>query len=232
MSALLILGFLLGVRHALEADHVAAVAALVSRSPSLRHNVKLATLWGAGHTAALLVMASLLAMLDTALPDRVARGFEIAAGVMLVLLGTDVLRRLRGQRVHFHVHQHGDGIRHLHAHAHVADTVHDPLHHDHRHARRVLPRAALVGSVHGLAGSAALTLIALPAMHSVGRALLYITVFGLGSMLGMVAFTLAISLPLRLSAAHLTRVSYALQATLGSTTIAVGAWIAVRAAGG
>src|SRR5512141_920036 len=118
MLPVLFLGLLVALRHALEADHIAAVTSLAGRSGSLLDRVKVAAMWGSGHAAALTLLGGGLVALGTALPERVARGFEVAAGCMLIALGIDVLRRLRARRVHLHVHQHGDGIRHLHAHAH------------------------------------------------------------------------------------------------------------------
>jgi cytochrome c biogenesis protein CcdA len=225
---LLGLGFALGVKHALEADHVAAVASLVARSSSLKNTVRVATAWGLGHSAVLVLLGAILIALDTSLPEGVARTFEFAVGGMLIVLGIGVLRRLRRQRIHAHVHQHGDGARHLHFHAHQEEPSKHPDQHVHDHTHGLLPRALLVGSVHGLAGSAALILIAAPAMHSAPRALAYLVVFGIGSLLGMVLFSVAISLPLRLSARRLSRVSRALEAALGVTNIALGLWIVAK----
>jgi ABC-type nickel/cobalt efflux system permease component RcnA len=225
---LLGLGFLLGVKHALEADHVAAVASLVTRSSSLKNTVRVASAWGLGHSAVLVLLGSILIALDTTLPEKLARAFEFAVGGMLILLGIGVLRRLRSKRIHAHLHQHGDGARHVHFHSHEEESS-NPARHAHDHTAGLLPRAVIVGSVHGLAGSAALILIAVPTMHSAPRALAYLLVFGFGSILGMVLFSVAISLPLQLSARHLSRVSGGLEAALGVTNIAVGVWITAHA---
>jgi cytochrome c biogenesis protein CcdA len=226
---LLGLGFMLGVKHALEADHVAAVASLVTRSSSLKNTVRVASAWGLGHSAVLVLLGSILIALDTTLPEKLARAFEFAVGGMLIVLGIGVLRRLRSKRIHAHLHQHGDGARHVHFHSHEEESSKHPTRHVHDHTAGLLPRAVIVGSVHGLAGSAALILIAVPTMHSAPRALAYLLVFGIGSILGMVLFSVAISLPLQLSARHLSRVSGGLEAALGVTNIAVGVWIAAHA---
>ena len=110
LLSLLALGFLLGVRHALEADHVAAVATLATRSSSAGQTARLAAAWGAGHALMLLLVGGLVVALGLSLPEGVARAFEAAAGVLLVALGLDVLRRLRRQHVHFHVHRHDGGV--------------------------------------------------------------------------------------------------------------------------
>src|SRR5262245_60350185 len=114
MTTLLILGFALGLRHALEADHVAAVASLATRSSSLANTVRVAAAWGVGHTMTLLIFGSIVLALDAALSPDASRVLESAVGVMLVLLGFDVLRRVRRQRIHLHAHQHDGGVRHFH----------------------------------------------------------------------------------------------------------------------
>lgn len=229
MTTILILGFLLGVRHALEADHVAAVAALASRSASLRQSVELATVWGAGHWLILVIVALAMTMLDASLPESVARAFEIAAGVILIVLGLDVLRRVRRDHIHFHVHRHDDGRQHLHAHAHHAEPEHDPTHHRHEHVS-LRPRALLVGGVHGMGGSAAVTVLSIQALGSPKWAVLYAALFGLGSILGMVLFTIVLSVPMRRTADHLGRFAYSLQMALGATTVGLGLWMAWTAA--
>jgi ABC-type nickel/cobalt efflux system permease component RcnA len=229
MTALLLFGFLLGVRHALEADHVAAVASLATRSSSVVNTMRVAAAWGAGHTAALLVFGSILLGLDASLPEGVGRMLEATVGVMLVLLGVDVLRRWRRKRVHLHAHRHDDGRRHLHVHAHEEEAAHDSAHHRHEHVRGLLPRALLVGGVHGMAGTAGLTLLSLQALHSLGWALVYLALFGIGSVLGMMLFSILISLPLRMSARHLDWAAGGLEAVLGVATLALGCWVALQA---
>jgi cytochrome c biogenesis protein CcdA len=226
---LLGLGFMLGIKHALEADHVAAVASLATQSSSLKNTVRVASAWGLGHTVVLVLLGSILSALDATLPEKVARAFEFAVGGMLIVLGIGVLRRLRSKRIHAHAHRHGAGAPHLHFHAHDEELSNHPARHGHDHTHGLLPRALLVGSVHGLAGSAALILIAVPTMHSAPRALAYLVVFGIGSILGMVLFSAVISLPLQFSARRLSRVSRGLEAALGLTNIVLGFWIAAHA---
>ncbi|HVR72630.1 MAG TPA: urease accessory protein [Vicinamibacteria bacterium] len=230
LISLLTLGFLMGVRHALEADHVAAVASLATRASSSRETARLAALWGAGHAAMLLLVGGLVVALGAAVPEGVARVLEGAAGALLVVLGVDVLRRLRRRQVHFHVHRHDGGVHHLHAHAHAGDAAHahDPERHHHEHPTGLFLRALLVGSMHGMAGSAALVVLSLRAVSSTAGALAYIAVFGLGAVAGMVLFSLAIALPLRLRGRHLDRVSRGLEAALGAASVTIGAWIVVR----
>src|SRR5690242_17296010 len=104
MIPLLTLGFLLGLRHALEADHVAAVASLATRSSSLRNTMRIAAAWGVGHTATLVFFGSILIALGASLPAGAGRALEGVVGGMLVVLGADVLRRLYRRRIHLHAH--------------------------------------------------------------------------------------------------------------------------------
>ncbi|OQX43499.1 MAG: urease accessory protein, partial [Candidatus Sedimenticola endophacoides] len=134
MEGLLLFGLLIGMRHALEADHLAAVASLVSRRQSLAETLRQGGAWGLGHTLTLFLFGSVVIFMDTVMPERLAAGLELAVGFMLVLLGADVLRRVVRERVHFHVHRHG-GERHFHAHSHAGEAraAHDPERHHHPH---------------------------------------------------------------------------------------------------
>jgi hypothetical protein len=227
-GSLLALGFFLGVRHALEADHVAAVATLATRARSAGESARLAALWGAGHASVLLLVGGVVVAAGAVVPDGLARFFEGAAGLLLAGLGVDVLRRLRRRRIHFHVHRHGDGVRHVHAHSHAGEpeAAHDPAAHVHEHPRGLLARALLVGSVHGMAGSAALVVLSLQAVASTAGAVAYMAVFGVGSVLGMVLFSVALALPLR--SRYLDTVSRGFEAALGTFSVAMGLWIVVK----
>jgi len=224
----LLFGLLMGARHALEADHVATVAALAARTRSLKSTLRVACFWGFGHAVVLCLAGSIMIGLGKVLPARAAEGLELMVGAILIALGIDVLRRLRRGGVHFHAHRHGDGRRHLHAHAHAPAEVHDPGRHDHEHVAGLLPRAALVGGVHGLAGSAAFVLVSLQTIGSTAHALAYLAVFGLGSILGMTAFSVVIFLPFNLSASPVGRASRMIEGALGATSVAIGCWVMLR----
>lgn len=226
MIVTLFLGLVVGMRHALEADHVAAVATLATRSASLRERVALATTWGLGHATTLVLFGGTALAFGVPLPDRVARTLEGVVGLMLIALGLDVLRRLRRRGVHFHRHRHGDGREHLHAHAHGPAAAHAGRTHEHEHARGLLPRALLVGTMHGLAGSAALVVLSLELTTSTAQALLYLGSFGLGSIAGMTALSLAISLPLRMASERFDAAWRLGEAALGMLTVALGCWMA------
>ncbi len=224
--SLLFLGLLLGLRHALEADHLAAVASLATRSRSLRSTVLQGVAWGFGHTLTLLAVGGLCLLLRATIPDRLAGALEGAVGVMLLLLGADVLWRLRRGRVHVHPHRHADGTLHLHAHSHAHShapgEAHDP--HRHEHAHGLSRRALLVGLVHGLAGSAALLLVTVATISSLWLGLAYIAVFGIGSILGMATLSVVIALPLQ-GPSRLAGWSQGLEAVIGVSTILIGAWV-------
>ena len=223
MSAIF-LGFLIGLRHALEADHIAAVAALASRTSTAREAVRVGLAWGLGHTITLLLVGTVVVVLDAAVPIQFAHYLEFAVGVMLVALGADVVRRVIRDRIHFHVHGHDSGVVHFHAHTHV-DTrgPHKEDAHQHVHPPGFPYRALLVGLMHGMAGSAALILLTLSSVDSIALAIGYMALFGLGSLLGMAALSLAIALPLRATARNLTWAHNSLQCALGITSVALGA---------
>lgn len=223
--SILTLGLLIGMRHALEADHVAAVASLATRSLGLRETTKLGVAWGMGHTITLFAIGSAVLLMDTLVPETVAQSLELAVGIMLVALGLDVLRRLIRDGIHFHIHQH-NGQRHVHAHGHsperAAPVIHDMDAHRHAHRPGMPWRALIVGLVHGMAGSAALVLLTLGTIKSVWLGILYIAVFGLGSIAGMAALSVIIALPLRFTANRVSWFYKGLTATIAVLTTTLG----------
>jgi ABC-type nickel/cobalt efflux system permease component RcnA len=229
VTSLLALGFLIGMRHALEADHLAAVATLATRSQSVADTIKQGAAWGLGHTVTLFLFGSVVLLLDTVVPERLAQVLEFAVGVMLIVLGLDVLRRVAKQRVHFHMHRHADGVEHFHAHAHSSAKQHDPAHHEHPHPQGFPVRALLVGLMHGMAGSTALILLTLETVNSPATGVFYIALFGLGSIAGMAALSVLIAVPLRCSARGLTWLHNGLQSVIGIATVALGGIIIYEA---
>lgn len=221
--SLLLLGFLIGMRHAVESDHVAAVASLATRSRSVTDAIRQGAAWGLGHTLTLFLFGSIVLVLDAVMPERLAQLLELLVGFMLVGLGVDVLRRLIREQIHFHVHRHHDGEVHFHAHSHAGETGHDPRRHHHEHHEGFPVRALMVGLMHGMAGSAALILLTLQTVQSPWTGLLYIALFGIGSMIGMALLSLVIAIPLRASARGVTWLHNGLQAVVGVGTIAIGA---------
>jgi putative Mn2+ efflux pump MntP len=221
MFGILGLGFLLGMQHALEADHIAAVSSIAARRTHVGDIVRHGLTWGLGHTLTLFAFAGAAILLGRAIPESLGRPLEAAVGLMLVGLGAHVLWRLWRDRVHFHAHAHGDGTVHIHAHSHAGETrPHARAAHEHAHGFRW--RTLLVGLMHGMAGSAALLLLAVSQASSPAIGLGYVALFGVGSMIGMGALSMVIAVPLAVSARWLSWVNSALQAAVGIVTVAIG----------
>ncbi len=208
----LFFGFLLGVKHALDADHIMAVTTIVSRSNSLLRSVLVGLSWGIGHNLTLFAVGFAVLVFKLTIPDGLALSMEFIVGVILVILGAPLIRQLLADRTHVHSHQHGDK-RHLHSHAHD-----EALGHEHRHIRRPL----LVGMVHGLAGSGVLILLVVSIMPSVGQGLFFLLLFGVGSILGMVDLRVLIVIPFRLTARFSLRLNLWVQGVAGLISILLG----------
>jgi len=222
LPALLGFGFLLGLRHALEADHLAAVSTIVSTRRSAWGASLVGALWGLGHTAALLVVGLLVVGLHAEIPPRLAAGLELGVAAMLVGLGLNVLWTLRrGGRLHHHVHAHGARL-HVHPHVHGAAFV--PADGHHRVAS--MRRPFLVGLVHGLAGSAALMLVVAASIPSPAMALAYVMVFGIGSVGGMTAMSAVVGAPMALVTARFARAEAVLRVGAALGSIAIGILVA------
>jgi len=220
--SLLLLGLLIGMRHAVESDHIAAVATLATRSRSMTEALRQGAAWGVGHTLTLFLFGSIVLMLDTVMPAALAQVLELVVGIMLIGLGIDVLYRVIGEKVHFHVHRHSNGNAHFHAHSHAGEDDHDPDRHRHEHPAGFPIRALLVGLMHGMAGSAALILLTLQTVRSPLLGLVYIALFGLGSMIGMALLSVVIAIPLRASARGMTWLHNGLQVVVGVATVTIG----------
>jgi len=215
------LGLTLGLRHALDADHVAAVSTLVSRERGLARSCLLGAFWGAGHTLALLgAGVAVIGFKLTITPDLEA-AFERAVGLVLILLGGHVLLRALGALLaHGREHTHPGGVTHRHAQLHLGSP--DGAH---VHLVRLGGRPFLVGLLHGLAGSAALTLLVLGSIPSPIGALLYLLVFGVGSTAGMLLLSGLVGLPLALAAPGAHRLQAAIQVVAGVGSAALGVWM-------
>jgi len=207
-----LLGFVLGLQHATDPDHLVAVATIVTRERRFVDGALVGTLWGVGHMLTLGAVGAAIIALGVRPGPVVGAGLELLVAAMLVILGTLRLRdAARGLRTvpaaHLTAdHDHGS-VEVVHSHAHVhRGGVHQ---HPHVHpSRRLLAawrdgrlpvRALLVGAVHGMAGSAAVSLLVLATLRSVSGAVLYLAVFGLGTIVGMTALTAAMAYPVSLA---------------------------------
>ena len=224
MEAVLFAGFMIGMMHAMEADHVAAVASLASRSRARGEAVRMGLAWGLGHTATLFCLGALVLSLNTVLAPRIASTLELLVGVMLVGLGIGVLHRAsrtrkQGERLPF---ARRSGHAHSRGHLVQASDARDVQVHGQASG---LPRHALaVGLLHGLAGSAALVVLALDNVGSIGLAIAYIGLFGIGSIAGMAMLSLAMAFPLQLAAKGPAWAYRGMSVAIGLATITLGCW--------
>ena len=220
--AILGFGFLLGLKHATEADHLAAVGTIVSERKSLWSSALVGGLWGLGHTISLFIAGVFVLLLNFQITEKTERILEFCVGIMLLVLGLNVLRKLlKGGQLHFHTHEHA---HHEHAHPHIHAHANADEKSTH-HGFKFNPRALIIGMVHGLAGSAALMLLLIPTIESKTVGLLYIIVFGIGSIGGMMLMSFVVGLPFHLTATKFNRFNYILQSIAGLISIGLGLFI-------
>lgn len=195
------LGFAVGILHALEADHLAAVATMFRSSAERRHAITRGAFWGLGHTASLFVICLVVMLLGMTISHRVEASLEAFVGVIIVLLGAQLIYRLYREKAHIHVHDHG-GEKHLHFHTHKTAAHGTEGAHQHRHRRmsfrpsNINFKAMGIGLVHGAAGSAGLLVVLVASTQTLPQAMIYLALFGAGSIAGMIMMSLVISLPL------------------------------------
>jgi hypothetical protein len=249
LASLLLLGFFLGMRHATDADHVIAIATIVSRQRSLRGSALIGAAWGVGHTLTILVVGSAIILFGIVIPARMGLAMELAVGVMLVLLGVLTLTGFgsalgAAPRPGGHGHDH-DLCGHDHAHAH-GDYVHSHAHghlgRDHGHPDDRTPlawidrklgglplyqwlRPLVIGIVHGLAGSAAIALLVLTAVREPAWAMAYLVLFGVGTIAGMMLITFALSAPFAFSWSRLPRFNWQLRVASGLLSFGFGLFL-------
>ncbi len=215
--SVLAIGFALGLQHAIEADHLAAVSTIVSEKKSLLTASIVGGFWGLGHTISLFVVGSVVIFLKVQISESVEAKLEAIVGGMLILLGLNALRKLfRAKEIHVHAHDHGER-EHLHIHSHSDET--EASHH------RFSLRSILIGMVHGLAGSAALMLLILPTIPSPSVAMIYILIFGIGSIGGMMAMSFLIGLPLHFTANRFDFLNKSIRYIAGFFSLGLGAFI-------
>lgn len=234
--ALMGLGLVLGLKHATELDHVVAVSTVVSEHRNLLRSALVGALWGAGHTASLIIVGVIVLGFRVAVPLAVAIWLEFGVALMIIGLGVLTLTRVlrRRARVHLHRHSHG-GQSHVHIHFHEQGTDHagaaaphsSPAQHSHAISQLGF-KPLFVGAMHGLAGSAALTLLVLTQVQSVSLGLLYLGAFGFGSTAGMVLMSGLIGLPFAFTGKRLTDINYGLQTVAGALSIVFGLWYAYQ----
>jgi high-affinity nickel-transport protein len=247
--AIVLLGFFLGMRHATDPDHVIAVTTIVAREQSRVGGIVIGAVWGVGHTLTILVVGAGIVLLGWVIPPRLGLALELAVGVMLVALGLATLADRAAEvettatpdghehhPVHVHAHPHGDYV-HTHAHGH------DPEAHPHppdrtplaRLDRRLgglgpyrLMRPLVVGVVHGLAGSAAVALLVLATIRDPRWSMLYLLVFGVGTIAGMMLVTTLLTWPFARVGTRVATVHRGLRTAAGLVSVAFGLFVAYR----
>ncbi|POF34523.1 hypothetical protein [Roseibium marinum] len=227
-AGFLSLGFAIGMAHALEADHLAAVATMFDRGRGLLPLMKRGAVWGLGHTLSLFLICGTVLALGLTISGRVEASLELAVGVMIVILGLRVFWKLLRARIHIHVHTHG-GLRHTHAHSHALDReAHGQSAHQHGHApmRSYLPVLG-IGLLHGAAGSAGLLVLTVATTESFAEAVSYFALFGVGSLAGMAALSALASVPLRFVDRGASWMKTATAASIGILAIWVGGSLAL-----
>jgi ABC-type nickel/cobalt efflux system permease component RcnA len=236
------LGFALGLKHATEADHLVAVTSIVSEQRSIWRSGLVGLLWGVGHTTALLTMGLLVIILGLVIPAPIAGFLEFLVALMIIFLGGRILYLTLRHQQHVHVHAHShDGRAHTHFHFHDRDDAHEVVsneaaHSLQHHSRRLSGwRPLLVGMIHGLAGSAVLTLLVLTEVVRNGSRALgmaYLLVFGIGSIGGMLLMSTLISLPLVLTTRRFQRIEAPMRLVVSIASIVFGLYYAWNAARG
>ncbi len=220
--SVLLLGFFLGLRHAVEADHLAAVSAIVSEKKNIFSAAIVGGMWGIGHTISLFVVGAIVIFLKLQISESVEAKLEAIVGGMLVLLGLNALKNLlTAKEIHAHTHKHSQQA-HTHFHLHKEEKKEEStekLHH------RFSPRSVLIGMVHGLAGSAALTILVVPTIESPVIAMLYILIFGIGSIGGMMIMSFIIGLPFHFTATNFVSLNKAIRLCAGIFSLGLGSYI-------
>jgi ABC-type nickel/cobalt efflux system permease component RcnA len=249
--AIVLLGFFLGMRHATDPDHVVAVTTIVARHRGRAGGALIGAVWGLGHTLTILVVGAGIVLLGWVIPARLGLALELVVGLMLIALGFATLwdRGSSGSpaptagghehehpREHSHAHPHGDYV-HTHQHGH------DPEVHPHapdqtslaRLDRRFgglggyqLARPLVVGIVHGLAGSAAVALLVLASIRDPLWSVLYLLVFGVGTIAGMMLVTVVLAWPFVRGGKALPAMHRGLRLAAGGVSLVFGLFLAYR----
>jgi sulfite exporter TauE/SafE len=220
-ALVLTLGLAIGLQHAFEPDHIAAVTTQIARQKNKSQSVKelikkgalkssiIGAIWGAGHTTTLVLVGLLVYLLSVNIPDVFFVGSELIVGAMLIFLAITTLSNKKLFKIkHMHAHTHEDGTIHTHPHDH---------NNDHKHGHK----SYLIGCIHGLAGSGALLVVIAGSLSSVQDILSFILIFGVGSVIGMTLVSSLIGIPFALSNKALS-LEKTLRYVVGSVSFLIG----------
>lgn len=204
----LFFGFILGIKHAFDADHLLAITTALTEQKNPFKAALLGTFWGIGHTLTLFIIGILVLFFNLSIPEKISMNLELLVGIMLIALGLGTITK-RNLKIHHHVHKH-DGIAHSH--------LHSPQHHQHR-------RSFLIGIVHGLAGSATIMILVISTIKSLITGIYYILLFGFGSIIGMTLVSFFIGIPFIYSMEKFTQGEKYIRIIAGSFSIIFGSYI-------
>jgi high-affinity nickel permease len=227
--SVLILGFLLGLKHATDADHVVAVTTIVSRQKKLRHAALVGITWGIGHTFMIIVVGIAMIVFRVNIPEKTQLSFELIVAVTLVILGflnlTGVMGKLAQflSRFHTHTHSHSEQMTtHDHPPVETFVTQHGLFH---------LIRPLIVGIIHGLAGSAAVALLVLGSISDQTTGMIYLAIFGVGTIVGMMIITTLLGIPLLAGSKKFGQFDRVATIIAGILSIGYGMYFGVEIAG-
>jgi len=234
--SLVILGMLIGMQHAFEADHLAAMSTLFSDQASRIDFIKRGAVWGFGHSVSLLVICGIVLFFNLTISPQVEAILELCVGLMVLVLGLNLFLTMKRRNIHAHVHDHDNGQKHLHIHSHETDQSHNP----HavkavvkKRSNKALFRPFGIGLVHGAAGSGALLVAIALTANTLTMALWSILIFGVGSIVGMAALSFAVSYPLNIMGnisdkfRRLAMTSVSLFAMVIGGNLILASWIAI-----
>lgn len=230
LISILVLGFVLGMRHATDADHVVAVSTIVSRERRIRSAAWIGALWGAGHTITIFAVGAGIILFTMVIPPRIGLSMEFSVGLMLVLLGWLNLRGLskswrsdtsEQRSTTAGTHMHGESL-----HSHAADNSIDTMDRLFRNwSIYQWLRPLIVGLIHGLAGSAAVALLVLATIHDSRWAIAYLLIFGVGTIAGMMVITVAMASALNYAGSRSQWINRHLSLATGFLSVAFGLFL-------
>lgn len=222
LVSILALGFILGMRHATDADHVVAISTIVSRERRIGSAAWIGALWGAGHTLTILAVGVGIIVFTLVIPPRVGLSMELSVGLMLVLLGW---LNLRGFSKSWRTSTHEAHTHNGHDHGGADNSINSMDRWFGRWTLYQWLRPLIVGLVHGLAGSAAVALLVLTTVHNPRWAVAYLFLFGVGTIAGMMVITIAMASALRYAGSRSRWIHERLSLITGLLSFAFGLFI-------